>query len=122
MKSHDTANTGEFELPVSPFKIANKGGELIIRLMRRGSGAVVETILLLEEKRYASPKLLESLNLTSREAEILFWMTFGKTFVEIGEVLFISPRTVHKHTEHIYTKLGVETRTAAITKALEILR
>ncbi len=45
----------------------------------------------------------------------------GKTNRDIAEILGMSPRTVNKHLEHIYVKLGVETRTAAaaITMALD---
>ena len=42
----------------------------------------------------------------------------GKTDRQIGEILGVSPRTVHKHLQHIYDKLGVETRTAAVMRAL----
>lgn len=56
--------------------------------------------------------------LTSREAEVLYWVTLGKTNREIGEILDISPRTVNKHLEHMFEKLGVETRTAAASLVL----
>jgi DNA-binding CsgD family transcriptional regulator len=56
--------------------------------------------------------------LTPREREVLQWLAHGKTDGEIGALLSISPRTVHKHLEHIYVKLGVETRTAAVMRAL----
>ena len=42
------------------------------------------------------------------------WLSCGKTDADIAALLSISPRTVHKHLEHIYEKLGVETRTAAV--------
>ena len=51
--------------------------------------------------------------LTPREAEVLGWVARGKTNVEIGAALFISPQTVRKHLENIFEKLGVRTRTAA---------
>jgi DNA-binding CsgD family transcriptional regulator len=56
---------------------------------------------------------IDHLDLTRRETDILAWVTRGKTNSEIGKILSISPRTVGKHLEHIYQKLGVETRTAA---------
>lgn len=52
--------------------------------------------------------------LTSRELEILGWVAKGKTNRDIGKILQISPRTVSKHLEHVYVKLGVEGRTAAV--------
>jgi DNA-binding CsgD family transcriptional regulator len=56
--------------------------------------------------------------LTVREREVLLWLGSGKTDKDIGEVLGISPRTVHKHLQRIYEKLGVETRTAAVMRAM----
>jgi DNA-binding CsgD family transcriptional regulator len=56
-------------------------------------------------------------SLTPREGEVMQWLSGGKTDAEIAALLSISPRTVHKHLEHIYEKLGVETRTAAVMRA-----
>lgn len=56
--------------------------------------------------------------LTLREGEVMHWLSCGKTDAEIAALLSISPRTVQKHLEHIYVKLGVETRTAAVMRAL----
>ena len=72
-----------------------------------------------EEIKDASPADLTRLGLTAREAEILFWMMKGKTDAEIAEIDKISVRTVHKHRENIFGKLGVETRTAATVLAIE---
>jgi len=57
--------------------------------------------------------LISSFNLTRREAEVLYWTMQGKTNRDIGDILGSSPRTVNKHLEHVFEKLGVETRTAA---------
>jgi len=56
--------------------------------------------------------------LTAREAEVLYWVAQGKTNRDIADILELSPRTVHKHLEHVFVKLGVETRTAAAALAL----
>ena len=56
--------------------------------------------------------------LTGREVEVLHWVACGKTNRDIGDILGLSPRTVNKHLEHVYVKLGVETRTAAASVAL----
>lgn len=56
--------------------------------------------------------------LTLRERDVLQWLACGKTDADIAALLSISPRTVHKHLEHIYVKLGVETRTAAVMRVL----
>ncbi len=49
---------------------------------------------------------------------MLYWVVQGKTNRDIGDILSLSPRTVHKHLEHVFEKLGVETRTAAAALAL----
>jgi DNA-binding CsgD family transcriptional regulator len=59
------------------------------------------------------------LGLTRREAEALAWLAGGKSNIEIAAILGLSPRTVAKHLERIYRKLGVESRTAAAACALE---
>ncbi|HEX4781251.1 MAG TPA: helix-turn-helix transcriptional regulator [Usitatibacter sp.] len=56
--------------------------------------------------------------LTDRERDVLHWLAGGKTDRDIAAILGISPRTVHKHLQRIYEKLGVETRTAAVARAL----
>jgi len=68
-----------------------------------------------------SKRLQINLNLTTRESEVLLWITRGKTNREIGEILGASHRTINKHSENIYKKLNVENRTSAATKALEYL-
>ena len=55
--------------------------------------------------------------LTLRESQVMQWVGCGKTDAEIAALLSISPRTVQKHLEHVYVKLGVETRTAAVMRA-----
>ncbi len=61
-----------------------------------------------------------ALPVTPREREVLSWLAAGKTDRDIGEILGMSPRTVQKHLQHIYEKLGVETRTAAVVRAMEL--
>ena len=63
-------------------------------------------------------RLQGRLNLTEREAEVLLWISYGKSNADISDVLEISPRTVQKHLERIYEKLGVETRAAAAAIAI----
>ena len=60
--------------------------------------------------------------ITAREQEVLVWLAGGKTDRDIGDILGISPRTVHKHLQRIYQKLGVECRTAAVVRALPFLQ
>ncbi|MFP5391310.1 MAG: response regulator [Gammaproteobacteria bacterium] len=81
------------------------------------------TVVLREESDSAQvERLLTLLRLTQREAEVLNWVIKGKTNRDIGEILGMSPRTVNKHLEHVFDKLGVETRTAAAAQAMNRLR
>ena len=82
--------------------------ELLFRLSESRSGAEQE---LLQKK----------LGVTVREGEVLLWLSRGKSNREIGEILGISPRTVNKHLEQIFVKLGVENRASAAARAVRVL-
>lgn len=62
---------------------------------------------------------LQKLGLSARENEVLAWMARGTTNGEIAAILSISARTVQKHLEHIYARVGIENRHAAIALAME---
>ncbi len=81
-------------------------------------------LLLLREENDAAliRSLVQMLDLTRREAEVLYWVMRGKTNRDIGEILGVSHRTVNKHMEHLFEKLGVETRTAAAAVAVQRLK
>jgi DNA-binding CsgD family transcriptional regulator len=66
----------------------------------------------------AAPPVLQRWPLSRRERDVLHWVAAGKTDSDIGAILGISTRTVHKHLQHVYDKLGVETRTAAVMRVL----
>jgi DNA-binding CsgD family transcriptional regulator len=74
-------------------------------------------LVLEEESLRAPPSTLSGMGLTARETEVLTWVAQGKTNPEIGLILGMSGRTVQKHLEHVFEKLGVESRTGAILKA-----
>lgn len=87
---------------------AQDNGELLVRLI--------------DGDRPKGPELLKvKLQMTERESEVLHWVANGKTNREIAEILSMSPRTVNKHLEQIFPKLGVENRTAAAGVALRVL-
>jgi DNA-binding response OmpR family regulator len=65
--------------------------------------------------------LRQHLGLTQRESEVLLWIAKGKSNRDIGEILGLSARTVNKHLEQIYVKLGVENRASAAVKAAHVL-
>ena len=83
-----------------------------------------EWLVVLREENDASAvdSLIAAFRLTQREAEVLYWVVQGKTSKDIGDILGSSPRTVNKHLEHVFEKLGVETRTAAANLALSKIR
>jgi len=94
---------------------------LIIRFVSDGS--TERYVLLLEERSPCkfSPEAIAALGLTKRETEVLFWITQGKENTEVALTLHISKRTVKKHLEHIYEKLGVHNRAAALAHTVETL-
>ena len=108
------------DLPVArlPLVLQKGNKRLTIRLLSN-SGA--NLLLLQEEHSCSDAVFLERLGLTRREAEVLTWVAQGKTNSDIGSILGMTPSTVKKHLEHIFLKLGVETRTAAAALAFEIL-
>jgi DNA-binding NarL/FixJ family response regulator len=76
------------------------------------------TVLVFERgTRGTSRELLEALGLSPREAEVLQAMMRGQTTAAIATELVVSPRTVSKHAERIYLKLGVHDRIAAVSAA-----
>ncbi len=69
----------------------------------------------------ASSRVTEA-QLTPRETEVLSWVAKGKTNRDVADILGMSPRTVNKHLEHVFEKLGVETRAAATALASREMR
>lgn len=65
--------------------------------------------------------LRERLKLTQRQSEVLYWVSNGKSNREIAIILDMSPRTVNKHLEQVFQKLGVENRTSAAVIGLNNL-
>ena len=70
---------------------------------------------------FSSASPLEALGLTPREAEVLLWIAQGKTNGEISTILGTAENTVKKHAQHIFEKLGIDTRHAATAIAFEKL-
>jgi DNA-binding NarL/FixJ family response regulator len=86
---------------------------------RVGEGDFGDTMWLLSR---SAPGTRESMRLASaaltpRETEVLSWIAKGKTNRDVADILGMSPRTVNKHLEHVFEKLGVETRAAAAALA-----
>jgi DNA-binding CsgD family transcriptional regulator/PAS domain-containing protein len=79
-------------------------------------------LLLHETVQQLDARPLQSLGLTNREAEVLLWLSQGKSNSEIAIILTTKVRTIAKHLERVFAKLMVENRTAAAHTALEVLR
>ena len=116
----DFIRSKEVGMPPKPLVLFGENEKLIIRFNYDYSTNLIS--LLLFEEREISTEDLASLGLTNRETEILFFIAKGKTNPEIAILCDISVRTVEKHVENIFIKLGIETRTAAILKAKEAVR
>jgi DNA-binding CsgD family transcriptional regulator len=63
-----------------------------------------------------APSQANDFDLSKRQLEVARWIGHGKTNTEIAGILGISPRTVQKHIEHIFEKMGVKTRVAVASK------
>jgi DNA-binding NarL/FixJ family response regulator len=70
---------------------------------------------------FSSPEPLRKLGLTPRATEALLWLAQGKTNSDIASILGVSESTIKKHVQEMFDKLGVETRGAAMVRALEVL-
>ena len=105
-----------------PLNVIKNSGRLIFNLADNSSDEQW-VVLLTEESDLAQIQALTTtFGLTKRESEVLYWAVKGKTNRDIGDILETSPRTVNKHLEHVFAKLGVETRTAAASMVASKLR
>ena len=95
---------GAKKLIITPMDFSNSE-QWMISLREESDAAQIDALIL-------------SFKLTQREAEVLYWAIKGKTDRDVGEILGASTRTVNKHMEHVFAKLGVETRTAAAAMAM----
>jgi DNA-binding NarL/FixJ family response regulator len=108
------------ETPDLELDSAADGALRLSMIGRSGAGAVLVRVT---QASGASPTavLSQALGVTEREAEVLGWLARGKSNRDIADILGLSPRTVTKHVEQIFAKMGVENRTAAAAKAVRLL-
>lgn len=109
----------EAALNATDDRVVHTATEPALSVRNMGRAALGETMLLLELQRegHAAASRLAHAALTPRETEVLSWLAKGKTNRDIADILGLSHRTVNKHLEHIFEKLGVETRAAAAALA-----
>lgn len=107
------------EASPEPLRCVGPRGRLHVRDL---NGQVPEPWrgLLLDEQRMRPPDVesLRARGLTRRQAQVLRLLTCGKRTQQIADELFVSPATVSKHLQHIYSRLGVESRAQAIARVL----
>lgn len=80
--------------------------EFLLRLVEETAGPATGT-------------LKDRLGISDREAQVLTWIAQGKSNRDIGDILGLSPRTINKHLERIFKKIGVENRTSAAVMVLK---
>src|ERR1700722_10886137 len=107
--------------PFSPLTVESDEARLNIRMLTTSRDGEV-LLLLSREVGHDRPESLQRLGLARREAEVLFWISKGKTSREGGAIFSITRKHVDKHVERIHRKLGVETRTAAAAIAWTAMR
>jgi DNA-binding CsgD family transcriptional regulator len=114
LRAFPPAETGRLPAPLVDW-LGSGSSDPIVRKTATGQVVVrrLDGTLLLEEQN--------GLELTTREREVLLWVSRGRTNAEIAELLWVAPSTVRKHLENVYAKLGVNTRTAAATRFLGLI-
>jgi DNA-binding NarL/FixJ family response regulator len=111
--------TGAFAAP----QVSLSSGERRLQISFLARTGPDELLLRLAEERTALPEavLREKLSLTAREAEVLLWLARGKANKDIADILELSHRTVSKHLEQVFSKLGVENRASAAAVAIRAM-
>jgi DNA-binding NarL/FixJ family response regulator len=104
-----------------PLRIEDLSQPLLIKTMDSQHADEWLLVIELANKPKEEDLLREKFELTPRESEVLTWISRGKTNQEIAMILDFSPRTVNKHLEQIFRKLGVENRTTAAAVSLKYL-
>jgi DNA-binding NarL/FixJ family response regulator len=119
---HQCAAGHASSLP-SSIDLKSDAASMKLQLLYVGQIGPDENLLRLIEGDAGSDQtvLKQKLLVTEREAEVLLWIARGKSNRDIAEILTLSPRTVNKHLEQIYAKLGVENRTSAAALAVRTL-
>jgi DNA-binding response OmpR family regulator/DNA-binding CsgD family transcriptional regulator len=120
MQSLERMAQGEDVAPVTDWRFRND--RLRLQFMGRLGPDEFLLRLTLDTGAAVAAELRKDLGLTAREAEVLSWLSKGKTNRDIAQILGLSPRTIDKHLEQIYAKLGVENRTAAAAVAVNAQR
>ncbi|WP_153771499.1 DNA-binding response regulator [Labrenzia sp. CE80] len=116
------ADAGKPSGQSDPFELS-PGNDLTLQMQYLGAIGADEFLFRMTTSDHPNQDevLRQHFGLTAREADVLLWIAKGKANRDIGEILGLSPRTVNKHLEQIYQKLGVENRASAAVRAAHVL-
>ncbi len=103
-------------------QFGNEARQLVFNLQQRTGDDDLLVVMREISDAAVIEAMVQTMKLTVREAEVLYWLAKGKTNRDIGDILGSSPATVKKHLERVYVKLGVETRTAAAAVVMAKVR
>lgn len=104
--------------PSHDLVVDGPAGRLVAHLLTSPEAAGHDVILLEERGVARERRALMALGLSSRQAEVLELVALGRTNAQVASDLHLSARTVQKHLENIYDRLGVRSRAAATARAV----
>lgn len=109
--------------PPGTVVLQQETGDTSVSLTLVGATGPDELLLRVGKQAIFPENILRTkLNLSAREAEVLLWISRGKTSRDIADILEVSHRTVDKHIEQIYNKTGLSSRAAAAATASRLLQ
>ena len=97
-----------FETFLLDYVGTSPSGEILLKIRQDG-----------EDRPYQH--LSEVFGLTPTEAEVLYWLSLGKANRDIAQILSLSSRTINKHLEQVFQKMGVDNRTSAAISADRVM-
>ncbi len=112
---------GGMTMAAPPTIPVSDGRRLLFSLLSTSNEGEILFRIAIDDADSQMAILRHQYGVTGREAEVLLWVAQGKSNRDIGEILGLSPRTVNKHLETIYQKLGVENRASAAIAAVRAL-
>ena len=106
--------------PRSPLVFSREDGSSVCLKLAHDPERCNHSLIFERENYLSEPRQLKPLGLSLRETDVAYWVLHNKTNWEIGQILHISSRTVEKHVERIFIKLGVNNRQHLMAKVHEI--
>ena len=101
----------------APLVLRTRGGSMLVRLLPARSGERRDILLLEGGTGELSVGALQGLGLTTRQAETLRWISLGESAADTARLMGVAPRTIDKHLQNVYAKLGVSSQAEASATA-----